>query len=550
MRSDKRSNIANTIPFLINLLFSKHSQSQTFSLNSHIKSRTRKLICFTKLMLRFGIKRLLSRQSPLYNFKSFATTSSSPQLQDIVIIGGGPAGLSILAALQNSSKTEHLKCTLIEANSLQSMRDFEEEPPEHFTNRVVSLTNTTLEFMEKKLGNYDFLNHDRMKYYDGVVAYDSKDFDAKIRLDNDFAEMAPMGAMCEIANVQSSLLAKLNELKEMTEENGEECQFTILENTKVESIESPIIGNEDLTINLDTQAVGGHNNLDWPILTLSDGQQIQTRLLIGADGYNSPVRKFAAVESRGWSYNSFGIVGSLKLIDEPLQSLGYQRFLSTGPIAILPLPEDNATLVWSCEQSLAKILIKVNEELFPHVINAALVLDEVDLNYIYKMLSNDSNDESIIEEIKWRQSKLPDIDPEDIPLTIKRIIPGTKAMFPLKMAHSDTYIGPRVALVGDAAHTIHPLAGQGLNLGQRDVAALIEAIETGVDRGLDIGSLLTLEPYVSKTWPFNHAVLGACDKLHKVFSTNLAPIVWARGMGMKVMNNLGPVKEMMVRMIG
>ena len=87
------------------------------------------------------------------------------------------------------------------------------------------------------------------------------------------------------------------------------------------------------------------------------------------------------------------------------------------------------------------------------------------------------------------------------------------------MSHADTYVAPRVALVGDA-HTIHPLAGQGLNMGQSDVAALVEALEKGIDRGMDIGSTLVLENYVANAWPSNHALLGICDKLHKIFSTD------------------------------
>ena len=86
------------------------------------------------------------------------------------------------------------------------------------------------------------------------------------------------------------------------------------------------------------------------------------------------------------------------------------------------------------------------------------------------------------------------------------------------MSHADTYIAPRVALVGDAAHTIHPLAGQGLNMGQSDVAALVDALEQGSSRGMDLGSTLVLEQYNANAWPANHAMLGICDKLHKIFN--------------------------------
>ena len=445
--------------------------------------------------------------------------ANATKMQDIVVIGGGPAGLSLLAALKSSPKTRHLLCTLIEGSSLQSVRDFLVEPPEEYTNRVVSLTPKSVEFMQQKVGNWDFIKQDRVRFYDNIVAYDSQDNDARIEFDATQIGAGVLAVMCENINIQSSLIGRLNEL-------GMDDSTTILDNTKVIDITSPIhhdLDQHDLNeidVNL------GKSDLDWPIVKLSTGESIQARLLVGCDGYNSPVRKFAGIESRGWQYNTFGVVATIKMQYEDHRSIGWQRFLSTGPLAILPLSEDNATIVWSSTPWLSELLLKVNPDIFPHLINAGMTLEEVDLKYIYSMLDKDPNDFKVLDEIQWRLSKI-DIKSleENYPLPVVELIQNSRARFPLKLSHADTYVAPRVALVGDAAHTIHPLAGQGLNMGQSDVGFLVDALEKGIERGLDIGSTMVLDSYVANAWPGNHMMLGVCDKLHKVFTTDFGPVV-------------------------
>ncbi|KAF3987460.1 hypothetical protein FT663_03915 [Candidozyma haemuli var. vulneris] len=453
-----------------------------------------------------------------------------PKLQDILIVGGGPAGLSLLSALKNTPSTSHLKCTLVEGSSLDGVRQFAQDPPENYTNRVVSLTPKSVEFMSTKSGSWDFIQQDRVRFYDNMIAYDSQDPDARIEFDTSVVPGAgAIAAMAEVLNIQGSLLEKIESLNETLED---EFQANIVEKARVVDIKQ------------------GEGDLDWPVVELDNGESYQARLLVGADGQNSPVRKYAGIESRGWPYNRFGVVGTLKLQYEDYRSIAWQRFLTTGPLAILPLTDDNATFVWSSTPELADTLLKVDDAIFPHLINAALVLEEVDLNYIYKALRANPKDESVIEEIQWRISRVPEEELEEkYPVPIAELIAGSRARFPLKLLHADTYTTARVALVGDAAHTVHPLAGQGLNMGQTDVAALMETIETGITRGQDIGSKLTLDYYTAKAWPANHMLMGICDKLHKIFSTDFSPIVCLRGFGLKSLNMFGSVKDMMIKSI-
>lgn len=465
--------------------------------------------------------------------RRFLSTSAKPRLQDIVVVGGGPAGLSLLAALKNNPKTQHLLCTLVEGSSLAPVRQFAAEAPEHFTNRVVSLTPKLVEFMQEKSGSWPFLHADRVKFYDNMIAYDSQDSAARIHFDASTVRASggdhvAIAAMCEVLNIQGSLLAKIDELND---ELPELERAAVVDSARVESI-----------------APG--TDLDWPVVTLSNGDALQARLLVGADGQNSPVRKFADIASRGWSYDRWGVVGTLTMQFEDYRDVAWQRFLTTGPLAILPLPGDKATFVWSSTPELAEVLLKVDDSIFPHLVNAAMTLSETDLNYIYAALQANPADQLVVDDIEWRMSKMqPEDLEENYPLPVAELLAGSRARFPLKLLHADTYVAPRVALVGDAAHTVHPLAGQGLNMGQLDVAALVAALETGVDRGLDIGLTLVLENYVANAWPANHALMGVCDKLHKVFSTDFEPLVFFRGLGMKLLNLMDWVKELMIKAI-
>ena len=471
------------------------------------------------------------------------STRAAPARRDVVIVGGGPAGLLLLCALKNNPATKQLRCTLVEALLLQPVRDFAADPPAWFHNRIISLTPKSVLFMQHKSGSWDFLHHDRIQFYDQMVAYDSQDADARIHFDASTA--LPSGlrvdiaAMCEVVHIQASLLRKVDALnKQLPDDN----QAVVVDGARVVDI---VGGGSGALGNASTDLA-----LDWPVVTLSNGDVLQARLLVGADGQNSPVRAFAQIESRGWSYDCFGVVGTLKLQFNDYRDIAWQRFLNTGPLAILPLPDDNATFVWSCTPELADILTKVDDAIFPHLLNAALTLEETDLNYIYSLLKADPADALVVDEIAWRTSLIPERDlDEKYPVPISKLFASSKARFPLKLLHADTYIAPRVALVGDAAHTFHPLAGQGLNMGQSDVELLVEALETGVDRGLDIGSTMVLDKYVANAWPNNHAMMGVCDKLHKIFSTDFLPIVALRGFGLKSLNYFDVVKGAMVKAI-
>lgn len=455
-------------------------------------------------------------------FSSTVRRAGEVAVTDIVIIGGGPAGLSLASAIKTSPILNDLKCTLVEGGELvESLENYYNSPPEYIDKRVVSITPTSMNFLQK-IGGWDYVKEERIETYDNIHTYDGIS-GAKMEFDS-----PQLATMIENINIQSMLYQRI---KAINSEVDEDDQLKLLDNTKVINI------TEDPTN-------------EWPILELSNGDKIKTRLLIGCDGYNSPARKFAKIESRGWSYNRWGNVATCKYKDNEFRfPTGWQRFLVTGTLAFLPLPNNWCSLVWSVPPEISNILNKLNDEQFTQMLNAAAKLTQDELDYLYKIA--DSQPEQLIDEIKWRldlfnkKLRTPE-EMEDFPLEIEYIAPNSRAKFPLKLSNADSYVEERVALVGDAAHTTNPLAGQGLNMGQADVKSLVETLEKARKRGLDIGTKIALEPYWAERFIPNHVMLGIVDKIHKIYSTDFAPIVWARSLGVNVLNSLPFVKDYMV----
>ncbi len=290
-------------------------------------------------------------------------------------------------------------------------------------------------------------------------------------------------------------------------------------------------------------------------MTLSSNRTIAARLLVGADGLNSPVRTFAGISTRGWDYDRHGVVATLKLppgtghsSENPQAVTAYQRFLPSGPIAFLALPGDYATLVWTTTPAQAMRLKALSMEDFVAMVNAAFRLDVVDLNYMFTL------DSGQVDELEWRESvqssRKADTDGE-IPQRVASVQEGSIASFPLRLRHASTYTTNRVALIGDAAHTIHPLAGQGLNMGLADSRSLASTVEDAVLHGADIGNeIACLDKYNGEMWMSNNRMLGAVDKLHWLYSAKSGPVVALRGLGLRTVNALGPLKGWFMRQAG
>lgn len=380
-------------------------------------------------------------------------------------------------------------------------------PSTQYSNRCSSLTPASVAFLDD-IGAWKHIKRERVQGYEEMQVWDGVSGE-RIEFDWRGEKGKTIAYMTENLNLTSGLLSRLDEVGGVS----------VYDNTKV----------EDINFGEQTEAM---DLSQWPTVSLSSGKKIAARLLVGADGANSPVRTFAGIDSKGWDYNRHGVVATVRLEGEN-GNTAFQRFLPTGPVALLPLPDNFATLVWSTTPALAAHLKTLSEVDFTALVNAAFRLSPVDLKYMHTLSSGQ------LDEYLWR---LNHTSFSNVPSTITSVQEGSVASFPLKLRHADTYIGERIALVGDAAHTVHPLAGQGLNQGQGDVQSLSKTIEYAATHGMDIGTTMSLERYNSERYAANHLLLGVVDKLHKIYATDSAPVVGLRSLGLKAVNSLGPLK--------
>ncbi len=451
------------------------------------------------MLIRLSLKPFGSVKYQIRRLATQANSSLSPHnFSDVVIIGGGPAGLSLGAAL---TKTTSLKVTLLEGGSLSKVKQLPVNAP---NNRVISLTPQSIQFLTN-IGAWDYIAQERIKNYNHITAYDGVS-GSKVQFDR-----PEIATMIEIQNIQAALLNFI--------ESNNSGRFDVRDESKVNKI---------------SLAENG-----WPVVELENGDHVTSRVLIGADGANSPVRKFAGIESRGWEYNKWGVVATFELEYEDFKSHAFQRFLPTGPIALLPLYDKFVSIVWSTTPEISKWLVSLDSKDFVSMVNAAFTLDTSDLNYLYQ-----NDNANIQEEVNWRRSVMKDLD--NYPPEVLSLIDKSRARFPMKMKHADTYVGDRIALVGDAAHSTHPLAGQGLNMGIGDAESLAKSLSIASKRGLDIGSELALQPYWSERYPQNHVLLGVVDKLHKLYTTDFPPVVALRSIGLDAVNNLPWIKQFFI----
>ncbi|KAH8103880.1 ubiquinone biosynthesis hydrox [Cristinia sonorae] len=478
-------------------------------------------------------------------------SSSNVEHSDVVIVGGGPAGLALAGALGSSKVVqESMRVTLIEAGDLSKTKAWQ-LPPDAFSNRVSSITNASQQFL-RNIGAWSYVDETRtgpveeMQVWDGVSGARITFSAAEMSLGGQ--TVSELSRLTENLNLQRALLRKLEE----------SSSVEVVDKVKVESI-----------------TTDDREGSPWPLLHLSDGRVIRARLLVGADGFNSPVRTYAGIQSYGWAYDTHGIVATLfHAPRSPFMTpntVAYQRFLPTGPIAFLPISETASTMVWSTKPHLANALKAVQPSVLVDMVNAAFRLPEVSMRYLHDRLIEAHNggtpitSEQLREEILFREHShsidthsalsslsaaaeagIPPEGSESYPPLVKSIQPGTVASFPLRFSHADSYVGEgkgsRTVLIGDAAHTVHPLAGQGLNLGLADAEALAKCIHDSASRGGDIGSYTSLMPYSRARYFENHKMMSAVDKLHKLYSTTAMPIVWARSVGLEVANELDTLK--------
>lgn len=256
-----------------------------------------------------------------------------------------------------------------------------------------------------------------------------------------------------------------------------------------------------IPIHHQTTATSFSNDGAFMTVNLPDGRTLKTRLLVACDGVRSALRDMAGIKTVRWDYGQSGIVTTVEH-ERPHNGTAEEHFLPAGPFATLPLKGNRSSLVWTERTADADRLVAGDDLVFE---------DELERRFGHK-------------------------------LGHLKVVGGKRA-FPLGLTLARAFVAPRFALAGDAAHGIHPISGQGLNLGFKDVAALAETIVEADRLGLDIGSLNTLERY--QAWRrFDTFRMGVTtDVLNRLFSNDIAPIRIARDFGLGLVERLPRLKS-------
>jgi 2-octaprenylphenol hydroxylase len=381
---------------------------------------------------------------------------------DVVIVGGGIVGTTLACALAE----EQLRVAILEHNLPPPA------PSGDYTLRVSAIAPSSRTIFER-IGVWSDMQLQRICPVEEMHIWDAGGSGA-IHFDS-----ADLGEPCLAYIIENdAMLAALWQRMAQCQHTKSYCP------TELDSIE---VHDSHVTVRL---AAGGH---------------LSARLLVGADGPRSTVRTCMGISSTRWDYAQQGIV-AMVVVEEPRRHVAWQRFLPTGPLAFLPLPDGRYSIVWSVDATQAEDLLAQDDATFLGSLQAAFG------GRLGRMRSS-----------------------------------SARLAFPLQRAHAQRYVAPRMALIGDAAHTVHPLAGQGVNLGLLDAAVLAEVVLDAHRAGRDIGSLSTVRRYERWRKGDNLAMLILTDGLKRLFGSSTSTLVQLRNTGLNLTNALTPLKLTLMR---
>ncbi len=297
-------------------------------------------------------------------------------------------------------------------------------------------------------------------------------------------------------------------------EIGEPCLGHIVENSATtQALRQALSHYSDIALIAPHKVVSMclHEEQQQQKIILEDGQELSAPLIVAADGALSMIRDLAGFEMREWDYGHSAIVTTVKT-EHSHQYTAWQRFMPEGPLAFLPLQtaengdDHYCSIVWSAQTHYAENLMSFSDAVFAEALGAAF---------------------------EYRLGKIVSV--------------SKRFSFPLRQRHAKTYFKPGVTLVGDAAHTIHPLAGQGVNLGFADVDALANEILRALQRKIPLSHPSILARYQRQRMGKNLATMGVMEGFKRLFAQTALPVRWMRNEGMRQMNHLGFVKRQIIK---
>ncbi|KAI3833755.1 hypothetical protein MKW92_017146 [Papaver armeniacum] len=448
--------------------------------------------------------------------------ASNVDQHDIAIVGGGMVGIALACALllftalshfyfldflASIPLTRHLNVAIIDSNPalgrIDGIKKCELPDP-----RVSAITPATISFF-KDVGAWQYVQEqrhaifDKMQVWDytglGYTRYNAKDIGKEM-----------LGCVVENKVLHSSLLSCLKD---------KDFQKTIYPSrlTSMDLLPRPPAKGPDGTSG--GSSLRSHGSLAK--LDLSDGNSIYAKLVVGADGGQSHVRELAGIQTTGWKYSQNAVICTVEHTAE--NQCAWQRFLPSGPIALLPIGDSFSNIVWTMSPAEAFDRKTMTEDNFVREVNKAL-------DYGYGphpqpgLLDKD-------EKCSW-----------EVPPKVVKVV-SERMMFPLSLMHAKNYASNRVVLIGDAAHTVHPLAGQGVNLGYGDAVELSRIIADGIAVGTDIGELSVLKKFESERKSANLMMMGILDSFQKVYSIDLGPFNVLRAAALSAVQHIAPLKR-------
>lgn len=263
--------------------------------------------------------------------------------------------------------------------------------------------------------------------------------------------------------------------------------------------------NEQIDYKFNSKVTEHEKQSGYISVTLDSGKKLDTKLLVGADGRNSELANRAEIKKSGWKYNQSALVCAIEH-EADHNGVAWQYFMPSGPLAVLPMTGKRSCIVWTEQNANAKAINLFDETRYTKILAARLG------NFLGKF----------------------------------KII-GDRHTYPLELSIADQFIDERLALIGDAAHSVHPIAGQGLNAGFKDIAALAHIIQDARNRGEDLGSLGVLKRY--EEWRrFDSAQLAySTDLFNKLFSNENEALRLARNIGLKLLDSIPVAKRNIIK---
>ncbi|KAE8728392.1 ubiquinone biosynthesis monooxygenase COQ6-like isoform X2 [Hibiscus syriacus] len=258
---------------------------------------------------------------------------------------------------------------------------------------------------------------------------------------------------------------------------------------------------------------------------------------VGADGGKSRVRELAGIRTTGWNYSQNAIICTVEHAVE--NHCAWQRFLPSGPLALLPIGDKFSNIVWTMTPKESSDFKSMTEDDFLKAVNHAL-----DYGYGPHPTSSILGGSELFSWLKGGISSSANDCFEVPPKVVK--LASERMAFPLSLRHANDYVSKRVALIGDAAHTVHPLAGQGVNLGFGDASSLSSVISEGIAVGTDVGEVRLLKKYEADRKPANIMMMAILDGFQKAYSVDFGPLNILRAAAFHGANHISPLKRSII----